>query len=43
MITKPALCSKVDLEEFCKLVRQGDEVEAQRRGDDGALPPTTGK
>lgn len=29
MITKPALCSKVDLQEFCKLVRQGDEVEAQ--------------
>jgi GNAT superfamily N-acetyltransferase len=29
MITKPAFCSKVDLQEFCKLVRQGDEVEAQ--------------
>jgi hypothetical protein len=29
MITKPAFCSKVDLQEFCELVRQGDEVEAQ--------------
>lgn len=28
-VTKPALCSKAELDEFCKFVRQGDEVETQ--------------